>query len=174
MKIILCCTPKQLESFEEKIKKNNHKIIYSICNQLDESMPVVLRIPDGTFFARVTPNRIQEVIADRADDLKIQTSRLYDVSMEKYLSEPVYRKAVQSLYTQLEHLSNWEKASLLKELETLYSTQHLSSELISNAIKMAIIKTTRGPELVILLEEFGKQEVLLRFNEYLNKYKNRR
>jgi len=173
MTIILCCTKEQSTQFKEELSKYNHKVIESKCDKLEESMPVVMTIPDGTFYGRVTPDRILEVIVDTAGDLKIQTARLYDVEMEKYFSEAVYRASVFSFYKQINQLVKWDKENIIKNFEQFCKTQTLSNTQIIDSLKMALIKTTRGPGLTELLEAFGKKEVCSRIENYLEKYKYR-
>ena len=171
---LVVCGLKLDDAFKNgKLKKYNIDILESECTHLDESNPVVIRFPEGIFYGRVTQDRIIDIIKDRADDLKIQTARLYDVDMEKYLSEPMYRKIVQAFHAFVKECDKWEKKSLKKALDDFYDNQSLPEETIKEAIKMALLRTTRGPHLDETLRAFGKTETLARLSHYLQNYKHR-
>jgi len=173
MTLILCGTQKQIKLFREKLLKYNVNIMDSTCDQLDESLPVVLRVPEGDFFGRVTPERIVDVYKGHAFDLKLQTARLYDVNMEKYMSEPVYRKTVQAFYAYMDHIEKWDSEHIKLTLDEFVKTQKLAKEHIMNAVKMALVKTTRAPLLEDLLVAFGKEEVEQRLEDFSVNYKSR-
>jgi len=173
MTLIFCCTQKQSKLFREKLSKYNVNIIDSSCDQLDENLPVVVTIPEGTFYAKVTPERIIDVYRGHAADLKIQTARLYDVDMEKYMSEPKYRKIVQSFYTHMDQITEWDSAHLKAALDQ-FATLHKELKLhVFSAIKIALLKTTRCPLLEDVLEALGKEEVEQRLEDFSTNYKAR-
>lgn len=173
MALIFCSTEKQSKLFREKLVKYNTKIIDSTCDGLYENLPVVVRIPDGTFFSRVTPERIVDVYHGHADDLKIQTARLYDVDMEKFMSEPLYRKVVQAFALEIDHIETWDSSHIASALEHFYTTQTMKKELVNNAIKVALLKTTRCPLLLDVLTAFTKDEVTKLLEDFSSNYKRR-
>ncbi|QMS84391.1 hypothetical protein [Candidatus Xianfuyuplasma coldseepsis] len=173
MNIILCCNEEDQSLYLQKIKDSKHKILFSSCDQLEESLPVVVTLPDINFYGHVSPKRLPELFHNSADDLKIQTSRLYDVEMEKYLSESQYRKVVIALQHRLEDLTSWTLESLQRTLDDFLQTQSMQSHIVIETIKMALIKTTKGPDVISLLYGLGQQESLRRMSHYLQYYKHK-
>lgn len=173
MTLLLCGRHKQLKEFTEILDKKNVEYIVSSCEGLDESLPVIIRFPDAVFYHRVTEQRLMDVVRGHADDLKIQTARLYDVEMEKYFSEPVYRKTVRLFLHELEDLEEYSPKKLEKVVHAFIEDHVLKDHLSLDAIKMALIKTTRGPEVLDLLLCFGLKESIKRLEQYLIDYKHR-
>ena len=173
MKLVVCCTPGEMKQFEEKLQRFDVDIIVSECYKLDDSLPVVMRFPMGEIYGRVTSDRIIEVFKGYAGELKIPTARLYDVVMEKYLSEPVYRKTVREFIIVINHLTEWDDNLISEMVNAFVKTQQLLPELVANAIKMALVKTTKVATVPVLLMAFGREESIRRFKAYLSKYRHR-
>ena len=69
-------------------------------------------------------------------------------------------------------ISNLDSFSnnLSKQFST---TQKISQEHVLNAIKVALLKTTRCPQLEDVLEAYGKEEVEQRLEDFSVNYKSR-
>jgi (2Fe-2S) ferredoxin len=173
MTLLLCGSNRQLDEFKKILDRKDVDYVVSHCEGLDESLPVMIRFPGAVFYGRVPEERIMDVVKGHADDLKIQTARLYDVEMEKYFSEPIYRKTVQLFLHEFEDLDEFTPKKVKKLVNNFIEEHILKEHLSLEAIKMALIKTTRGPELDDLLLCFGQKESIKRLEQYLIDYKHR-
>lgn len=173
MNIIICCKPDEHHLYKAKVNDLKHKIIFSDCEQLDEQMPIVVTLPNIEFYGHVSPKRLPEIFHDGADDLKIQTARLYDVDMEKFLSESQYRKLVISFEHIIEDVDTWTTETLQQLLDEFVARQTQQKHVVLEALKMALIKTTKGPTVLSILEAFGQKQTLQNIHQYLHKYKNK-
>jgi len=140
---------------------------------IDESHPIVFRIPDGTFYGSVTEDRLQDVISGHADDLKIQTARYFSVEMKTYISEPMYRKTVKHFLKQLKKMEQFDKDAIKREMKDCIKENHIVEYQLYNPLKMALIGTTLGPKLPDLMSTFGKDECVVRIKKYLRNYRYR-
>ena len=173
MTILLCTLPSQIQKFKEKIERYNVTVIETTCPELEESMPLVIRIPENEFYQRVSVERIIDVIRGHAGDLKVQTARLFDVSMKKYISEPKYRQLVKDFRREVDTLEKWNSDTILKVIEQLSNGDKVKRLDLVNAVKMALIKTTKCPPLEVVMEAYGKKEFFERIQSYLVNYKYR-
>lgn len=165
---LLFCTKKLSKQEQEAIDKYpDVDVILTKCEQLEESDLVVCQLPDIIFYGHVTPDRIKDIIFRRADDLKIQTARLFDVAMKTYKSEPKYRTMIWALYDELSDLSTWNEESIKDLLKEMKHQFKLSKQDVEYAVKMALIKTTKGPQAVDLLVGLGWKKI----KELLDDYK---
>lgn len=175
MKETLLFCAKKLSKKEQEILESfpNIDLILTRCEELDESDRVVIQLPDITFYGHVTPDRIRDILIKRADDIKIQTARLFDVSMKTYRSDVKYRALVWDLYDELEDLSKWNEVSIKDVLKVLQKEHKLSKKDTEYAIKMALIKTTKGPEVEDLLVGLGWSKIKELLDEFKshNKYR---
>ncbi len=149
------------------------KLLESSFTGLDESYPVAFRVPDGIFYANVTEKRLVDVITGHADDLIIQSARVFSVEMKKYISEPIYRKLVKDFLDILEDLSDFSSPYLVMEMNQFIKNENLVETEIINPLKMALIKTIKGPSVAVLLEALGKDESVRRIKDYLRNYRYR-
>jgi glutamyl/glutaminyl-tRNA synthetase len=161
MKETLLFCAKKLTKQEQEIVATypNVDVILTRCEQLDESNRVVIQLPDITFYGNVTPDRIKDILIRRADDIKIQTARLFDVSMKTYRSDVKYRSLVWDLYDELEDLFDWNEDAIDDILTSLQHHHKLSKQDTEYAIKMALIKTTKGPKVEDLLVGLGWKKI---------------
>jgi len=173
MALIVCGSSKQNELLKAKLGFYKKPVIDAKCPELELMGPVIVRIPEGDFYGNVTLDRVYDVARDNAGDLKIQTARLYDVEMEKFLSEPKYRKVITELSFVIAGVNSWDKDTIHEALNGFYPTQELSKAFVDQTIQMALLKTTKAPEALALLLAFNKKEVEKRFSDYLKYYKNR-
>ncbi len=140
---------------------------------IDESHPIVFRIPDGTFYGGVTQDRLQDVVSGHADDLKIQTARFFSVEMKTYISEPMYRKTVKHFLKQLKKMEQFDKDAIKREMKEFIKDTHIVEYQLYNPLKMALIGTILGPKLTDLMSAFGKEECIVRIKKYLRNYRYR-
>jgi len=174
MTILLCCTPEQRKDLDKVFAKYDKlEIIESTCDELEESMPLFIHMPDATFYGHVTPDRVRDVIAGRADDLKIQTARLFDVSMETYKREPMHRRAVKLFRWHLDKIDECTTVNIAEELDDFCKKYELKKQDVVCAVKMALIGTTKGPALPELMTALHKKEAFARIDKYLADYKYR-
>lgn len=171
--LLICKDELTAEERDVLAKHPKHSFILTACDGLEESRTVVMRLPDGTCYGHVFPNRLVDVIADRADDLKLQSAFLYDVSMNPYKSEPVYRANVLAFLPELKGLDQFEVPQLEALLTSYRATRNLTEEDLVHPLKMALIHTTRGPALPAVLAGLGKTVSLDRIDAYLKQYKYR-
>lgn len=159
----------------EQIKKDfpKTKIIETKFSNLEELNPIVLRIPNGTFYKNVPYNRIVDVIAGRGNDIKIQTARLFNIEMKKYMSEQVYRKHVKVFMNELLKHDDFNR-EVIREIITNYiAKMDITYNELVNPLMMALIGTTKGPQIADLLLAFGKEDAITQIKNYLDKYKHR-
>lgn len=161
----------EIETYKEKYKKV--RILTSEFHGIDESFPVVFRVPEGIFYHQVSKKRLEDVIAGHADDLIVQSARVFSVEMKRYVSEPIYRKLVKEFFDILEDSTTFSSAYLVLELNQFVKEHDISQDMIVNPLKMALIKTIKGPSLPVLMDALGKQECLKRIEEYLRNYRYR-
>jgi hypothetical protein len=154
-------------------KYPNIRVILTVCDGLDESRTVVMTLPEGTVYGHVFPNRLIDVIAKRADDLKLQSAFLYDISMNPYKNEPIYRTNVLQFLPELQQMESFDVPALESLITAYQATHHMSEEQLIHPLKMALVQTTRGPALPAVLAGLGKQESLARIDQYLKQYKYR-
>jgi|LGOV01.1.fsa_nt_gb (2Fe-2S) ferredoxin len=160
-----------LEYIKKKYPKV--KIINTTFVSMKESYPVVLRYPEGSFYGHVSIDRVSDVIGGYADDLKIQTARFFNVEMKKYISEEKYRLIVIEFFDYLDQISPLVSDNISKGITTFSEKFNFIELEVIDTLKMALIKTTKGPLLSDLIEALGKVETENRLNIYLNKYKYR-
>ncbi|MDC0558790.1 hypothetical protein OAO42_00110 [Candidatus Izimaplasma bacterium] len=162
------------ENLEKEFKRHSKvKIINTEFINLDESQPVIFRMPDSTFYESVTLERLSDVIAGHADDLKIQTSRLFDVETKKYVSEFKYRQMVALFLPHIDEIQEYNRDSIAKTITTFSKENNLKEQDVIGALKMALIKTIKGPLLPDILEGYGKEKSEELIKKYLRSYKRR-
>jgi glutamyl/glutaminyl-tRNA synthetase len=154
------------QAMEEKFKKA--RIIETEFEGMEESSPLVYHVNQNAFYQFVSMKRLQDVISGYADDLKVQTAKLHNVEMMKYMSESVYRKIVQDVLNKIE-----DNQPITKEYLEKFVKNGIRMDEVTSALKMALIKTTKGPNVFDLLEALGTKESLIRFEAYLKNYKYR-
>lgn len=154
-------------------KHSNVKVIHTIFSGIEESYPVVFRVPEGSFYGHVSTERLSDVIAGHADDLKIQTARFFTVEMKKFISEEKYRLMVIDFFDYLKGINPINSDNVSIEINNFCKEFDYMEQEVTDSLKMALIKTTKGPLLCDLIEAFGKKETKNRLSVYLNKYKYR-
>ncbi len=178
MTTLICCDEGKFNEFEKQLEKMDKvKIIKTKCFGLDELQPVVLKLPEGIFYGNVTTDRMKEVAYGSAGDLKIQTARLFDITMKKYMSESQYRDIVNQFrkgILSIDELTIDNIEKLIKEVSEVIIDDYLLKDFdVTNSIMVSLIKSTKGPDLVTLVYYLGKNEVIKRIDAYLSKYKHR-
>ncbi len=162
------------ESLEKDLKHYSKvKIVKTKFIGLDESQPVVFRVQDSTFYENVTIDRLIDVIAGHADDLKIQTSKTFDVESNKYVIELKYRQIVSKFLSQLTKLQDYNSDAIAKEIKTFCKENKFIEKEVNESLKMSLIKTIKGPLLVDLLVGYGKDESIRLIKKHLDFYKGR-
>jgi len=174
MRTLVMCQD-ELSKKEQNIlaKHPNVQVVLSPCDELDESQPVVFKLPEKVFYGQVVPERLVDVIVGRADDLKIQTARLYNVEMGKFQSEPIYRKLVQQFKEELEELTEFSATKLRKEIKAFVKSKNVKEWDLIAPLKIAVFGTTKGPDLSIVMELLGQKESLKLVDTFLSNYKYR-
>lgn len=161
----------ELSKYKEKYKRV--RLLESTFTGLEESDPIVFRVPDGVFYANVSEDRLGDVITDNADDLIVQTARIFNVEMKMFVSEPIYRKYVKDFLEIVEDLTDFSSPYLTLEINQFITKLNIKESDLTNPMKMALIKTTTGPTLPVLMDALGKKECILRIKEHLYNYRNR-
>ena len=162
------------EDLQDIIKKHpNVTIINTKFVSMEESYPVVFRYPEGSFYGNVTIDRLRDVIWGNADDLKIQTARFFSVEMNKYISEEKYRLIVIQFFNYLDQIDPLLSDNISQAITTFSKKYSFHEKDVIDTVKIALIKTTKGPLLKDLIEAFGRIETESRLKIYLNKYKYR-
>lgn len=155
------------------LNDSNVKILDTTFTGVEENQPVIFRINDKSFYGPVTTNRIIDVIKGNADDLKIQTARLFNVEMMKYISELKYREIVKLFSSYITKIDQYDKDLITKEIYDFCQKNNFQEYDVFASIQIALIKTTRGPALADLIVGFGKKETEHLLNEFLTNYKHR-
>lgn len=149
------------------------RILHSNFLGLCEDKPVVYSINDEEFFGSIVENVLEETLLGHREEYHIQTSRLFDVSMKKYQSNPHYRNIVEIFVSCLEEMDCFDKDSIYKCVNNCIVKSDYEKDDVVNTLKYALIKTTLGPDLDVLLEGYGKKAVLRKYVEYLRSYRFR-
>lgn len=149
------------------------KVISTKYTGIEESYPVVFRVPEGTLYGHVSMDRMSDVIGGHANDLKIQTARLFTVEMKKFVSEEKYRLMVIEFLENFEQIKPLESNVISDAITSLCKKHNFLKQEVIDSLQMALIKTTKGPLLYDLIEALGKEETENRLIEYLQKYKYR-
>jgi glutamyl/glutaminyl-tRNA synthetase len=158
---------KDFKELEQKYK--NSVVIESDFIGIEESGPLVYRVDDDTFFGEVTENDLAQILLGHKDELRLQTAKIFDVEMKRYMSEPTYRKILAKL---LDTIKNTDM--MYDDLLFEYSKESsFDLDVIMSVFKMALIKTTKGPSLFSILEVLTKEEVIKRIEKYLYDYRYR-
>jgi len=174
MKTLIMCQGELSKKEKDVLAKHpNVQVVLTDCTELDESQPVVFKLPERVFYGHVSHDRLVDVIVGRADDLKIQTARLYNVEMGTYQSEPKYRKFVTKFKEELEELSEFKAGQIRKEIKSFCAKHDLDDRDIVNPLKIALIGTTKGPDLSDVMELLGAKESFNLIDNFLSNYKYR-
>lgn len=174
MTTVLICSDyysDELSYYREKYP--NITIVESKCSDLLESQPVIFRVPEGRFYHHVTKDRFVDVLSGHADDLLIQTGRLFSVEMKRYVSEPKFRSYVKGIVDILSDLKEFTSSNIEKTLASYAKDKGIVLDDIVHPIKVALVQTTKGPELKYIMEALGKKIVLKKVKNYLHNYKYR-
>jgi glutamyl/glutaminyl-tRNA synthetase len=161
----------ELSKYKEKY--TNIRILESTFTGLEESYPIAFRVPDGIFYANVTESRLSDVISGHADDLIVQSARIFSVEMKKFVSEPIYRRYVKDFLEIVEDLQDFSSPFVTFEINQFVTKFNIAEDELINPMKMALIKTTIGPSLPILMDALGKKECIVRLKDYLYNYRYR-
>jgi len=146
---------------------------HASCVGLCDFGPNVMIFPQAVLYGNVTKERIHDLVHDNIEDLKHPWDRLYTPDMDIYASNPEYRRMVKLVRYQLEKMTEIDWRSVRDVLAIFSQKYEVDLEKASLAVKVAILGTTKGPELPKLVAYMGKEEVFKRIDKYLsdNKYR---
>lgn len=159
----------ELSKYKEKHK--NVRVLESTFTGLEESNPIAFRVPEGIFYSNVTESRLRDVMAGYADDLIVQSAKIFSVEMKRFVSEPIYRKHVREFLEIIEDLKDFSSPYLTLEINQFTTRLKINEDDLVNPMKMALIKTTIGPILPVLMDALGKEECIDRIKDYLYNYR---
>lgn len=180
MKILICnndaCCRNECEAVYKELMnyvEQDVHFLHSACMDLCEDGPNVLVLPETKFYFGVTKDKVDDLIHGRLEHQLHPKERLYDVSMERYREDPMHRRTVKLFRYQVEKMKdvNWRSA---RDALLLFRNKYgVTEEDLALPVKMALLGTTKGPELPKLMEMLGKEEVFQRIDQYLqdNKYR---
>lgn len=160
------------KSLDERMKKHPKiRLLHSSFVGLEENQPIVYSVTDEAFYGGVKEELLEEVLYGHSDELKIQTSRVFNVEMKKYISNLKYRDIVKKFLSMIDDESNIELD--IKQLFSNFVVEDMTKKEVEDVLKIALIKTVLGPDLTVLMEAYGIKEVVKRYQEFLKQYKFR-
>lgn len=179
MKILVCknkhCRNKQTEDTYKELMNyvEDIEFMHSSCMDLCDYGPNVLTFPEGAFYQAVTKDRVDDLIHHKAEDLRHPSQRLHDESMELYYSDPMHRRTVKLFRWHLDKLGDFEWRTIRESISIFKDKYDVRGMALTFPVKMALIGTTKGPDLPKMLQFMGKELAFKRIDQYLsdNKYR---
>lgn len=179
MKILVCkhkhCPSTESEELLKALMDYYDEVEFThvACVGLCEYGPNVMVFPGARLYGNVTKDRVQDLVQDNIEDLRHPIERLFTPEMDVYASDPSYRRLVKLFRYQLEKMTETNWKSIRDALAIFSEKYEIDLDELGNAVKVAIIGTTMGPEIPKLVSYLGKEETFLRIDKYLfdNKYR---
>jgi (2Fe-2S) ferredoxin len=177
---LLVCTDKdcQKNGSEETYKELMNYVedvhfMHASCIGLCEEGPIVLVLPETTFYRGITDDLVDALIKGELEDQIIPTEDLYHPDMERYRSDPMHRRTVKLFRYQLEKMKAHDWRSIREILPIFKDKYDVSEDSLPGAVKIALLGTTKGPDLPKLIDMLGIDETYNRIDQYLqdNKYR---
>ncbi len=177
---LLVCKNKNCDTFvvEELMKElMNHiekvKFNHASCIGMCENGPLIVTFPDITFYQNVTKNRVKDILAHKATDLIVPKQHLFDPTMDVYFSDPLHRRTVKLFRWHLDKISDFDWKSIRDSILIFKEKYDIKGTDSMFPVRVALLGTTKGPELPKLIDYMGKTMVLERIDSYLrdNKYR---
>lgn len=177
---LLVCTNKHCQNnqSEETYKElmnyvEDVNFMHASCMDFCEQGPVVLVLPETTFYHHVTKDDVKALLQGDLSDHIIPTKDLYQPAMEIYRSDPMHRRTVKLFRYQLEKMKAHDWRSIREILPIFQAKYDVIEDSLLGAVKIALLGTTKGPDLPKLIDMLGIDETYDRIDRYLqdNKYR---
>lgn len=147
--------------------------MHASCMDLCDRGPVVLSLPDTTFYHSVTKDDVRLLIEGDLQDHIIKEEELYQPDMEVFRSDPMHRRTVKLFRYQLEKMKAHDWRSIREIIPIFQAKYDVPKESLLGSVKIALLGTTKGPDLPKLIDMLGIKETYSRIDQYLqdNKYR---
>lgn len=146
---------------------------HSSCPDLEEFSPVVLVFPEGAFYGPLEKDRVHDLIHGNIEDLRLGKTELWTEDMDVYQSDPGYRRHVKLFRYQIEKMIESDWRSIRDTIALFRAKYDIEEQELLNPVKVALLGTTKTPNISKVVAYMGKEEVFKRIDKYLsdNKYR---
>jgi len=179
MKILVCKNKQCYNPESDELLKalmdyyDDVEFTHASCVGLCGFGPNVMIFPEAKMYGGVTKDRVHDLVHNNIEDLKHPQDRLYSPDMDVYASDPGHRRHVKLFRYQLEKMTDTDWRSIRDALAIFSQKYEIDMDETSKAVKVALLGTTKGPEIPKLVAYMGKEEAFKRIDKYLsdNKYR---
>ncbi len=174
MKVLVCknkhCHCRESEEVLNQLKKLGIEHNHSSCMDMCESGPNVFILPDAKLYGRVTSKRIDDVLKGLGEDLLYNPLDVYDeVMYQEYLNDPMHRRTVKLFRWHLDKHDDLSVASIREMISVFKSKYDVKGIKFTYPVKLALIKTIKGPDLPKLIHYLEKKATMKLLDDFLKK-----
>jgi len=173
MKILVCtkkhCHSNKSEELLKSLEDSNVEFTHSACMHMCDDGPNVFTFPDLKMYGHVDKSRLQDIISGNSDGLEYD-DEIYNLEINKqYSLDPMHKRTVKLFRWHLAKHDDISVRGIERMIGTFMKKYDVEGIDFSYPIKVALIKTIKGPDLPKLINYLGKNSTMILFDEFLKK-----